>query len=46
LVLTLLASIVQLVALVWYLVSYFPMGGTGLRFAARLGTNRVAAMMQ
>ncbi|MCJ1368308.1 protein transport protein sft2 [Acarospora aff. strigata] len=43
--LTLLSSLVQLAALLWYLVSYFPMGGTGLRFAARFGTNRVAAWM-
>ncbi|KAL8719896.1 MAG: hypothetical protein Q9225_003155 [Loekoesia sp. 1 TL-2023] len=44
-ILTLFSSIIQLAALVWYLVSYFPMGGTGLRFAARFGTNRVAAWM-
>ncbi|KAL8936544.1 MAG: hypothetical protein Q9211_004133 [Gyalolechia sp. 1 TL-2023] len=44
-ILTLLSSLVQLAALVWYLVSYFPMGGTGLRFAARFGTNRVSAWM-
>ena len=44
-ILTLIAAIIQLVALIWYLISYFPMGGTGLRFAARFGTNRVAAWM-
>ncbi|KAI4164752.1 MAG: hypothetical protein LQ342_001727 [Letrouitia transgressa] len=44
-ILTLFSSIVQLVALAWYLVSYFPMGGTGLRFAARFGTNRLSAWM-
>ncbi|KAF2233196.1 SFT2-domain-containing protein [Viridothelium virens] len=44
-VLTLLSSIVQLACLVWYLISYFPMGSTGLRFAARLGGNRIAAWM-
>ncbi|RMZ78910.1 hypothetical protein DV737_g3690, partial [Chaetothyriales sp. CBS 132003] len=44
-ILTLLSSVIQLVALVWYLVSYFPMGGTGLRFAARVGGGRVAAWM-
>ncbi|KAL8970208.1 MAG: hypothetical protein Q9197_003939 [Variospora fuerteventurae] len=44
-ILTLFSAIVQLVALVWYLVSYFPMGGTGLRFAARFGTNRLSAWM-
>ncbi|KAF2018868.1 SFT2-domain-containing protein [Aaosphaeria arxii CBS 175.79] len=44
-ILTFLASLVQLIALVWYLVSYFPMGSTGLRFAARFGGNRVSAWM-
>jgi len=44
-ILTLVSSIFQLVALVWYLVSYFPMGSTGLRFAARFGGGRVAAWM-
>lgn len=41
--LTLISSIIQLVCLTWYLVSYFPMGSTGLRFAARFGGNRIAA---
>ncbi|KAB2568732.1 Vesicle transport protein Got1/SFT2-like protein [Lasiodiplodia theobromae] len=44
-ILTLISSIVQLVCLLWYLVSYFPMGSSGLRFAARFGGNRVAAWM-
>jgi hypothetical protein len=43
--LTFISSIAQLVCLLWYLVSYFPMGSTGLRFAARFGGNRVAAWM-
>ncbi|KAF2842504.1 SFT2-domain-containing protein [Patellaria atrata CBS 101060] len=43
--LTLISTLIQLVCLVWYLVSYFPMGTTGLRFAARFGGNRVAAWM-
>ncbi|KAK0251008.1 hypothetical protein B0A54_05306 [Friedmanniomyces endolithicus] len=43
--LTLISSIVQTVALVWYLVSYFPMGSTGLRFAASFGTSQVMAWM-
>ncbi|GAB7361169.1 hypothetical protein MBLNU230_g1202t1 [Neophaeotheca triangularis] len=43
--LTLVCAIVQLVSLVWYLVSYFPMGSQGLRFAARFGGGRVAAWM-
>ncbi|EME87559.1 uncharacterized protein MYCFIDRAFT_62463 [Pseudocercospora fijiensis CIRAD86] len=44
-ILTLLTSIVQLVALVWYLVSYFPMGSQGLRFAASFGGSRLSAWM-
>ncbi|KAK8156247.1 Got1/Sft2-like family-domain-containing protein [Phyllosticta citrichinensis] len=43
--LTLISSIAQLICLLWYLVSYFPMGSSGLRFAARFGGNRVAAWM-
>lgn len=43
--LTLPSCIVQLVCLVWYMVSYFPMGSTGLRFAARFGGSRVTAWM-
>lgn len=43
--LTLISSIVQLICLVWYLVSYFPMGSTGLKFGARIAGNRVAAWM-
>lgn len=41
--LTLISSICQIVALVWYLVSYFPMGSTGLQFMGRFGANRVSA---
>ncbi|OQD77955.1 hypothetical protein PENDEC_c002G03657 [Penicillium decumbens] len=41
--LTLISSICQLVALVWYLVSYFPMGSTGLQYVGRFGANRVSA---
>ncbi|EED24009.1 Golgi traffic protein SFT2, putative [Talaromyces stipitatus ATCC 10500] len=41
-ILTLFAAIFQLVALVWYLVSYFPMGSTGLQFMGRFGVQRVA----
>jgi len=43
--LTLLSSIIQLACLLWYLISYFPMGGTGLRFAASVGARRTAAWM-
>jgi hypothetical protein len=45
LLLTLVATVAQLVCLAFYTVSYFPMGSTGLRFAARFGGNRVAAWM-
>lgn len=41
--LTLFAAIFQLVALVWYLVSYFPLGSSGLQFMGRFGAQRVAA---
>jgi hypothetical protein len=44
-ILTFIASLAQLVCLIWYLVSYFPMGSQGLRFAARFGGGRVAAWM-
>lgn len=41
--LTLISSIFQLAALVWYAVSYFPMGSTGLQFMGRFGVSRVSA---
>ncbi|KAL2756160.1 hypothetical protein ACRALDRAFT_1076520 [Sodiomyces alcalophilus JCM 7366] len=44
-ILTLLSAIVQLACLLWYLVSYFPMGSTGLRFATSLGARRAATWM-
>lgn len=40
--LTLISSIFQLAALVWYLVSYFPMGSTGLQYMGRFGAQRVS----
>ncbi|KAJ5762029.1 uncharacterized protein N7511_005411 [Penicillium nucicola] len=43
LLLTLISSIFQLAALVWYLVSYFPMGSTGLQYMGRFGASRVSA---
>ncbi|KAJ5249080.1 hypothetical protein N7468_000531 [Penicillium chermesinum] len=43
--LTLISSIFQLTALVWYLVSYFPMGTTGLSYMGRFGASRVTAWM-
>jgi hypothetical protein len=44
-ILTLLSAVVQMVCLVWYAVSYFPMGSSGLRMAASFGTARAAAWM-
>ncbi|OQD84646.1 hypothetical protein PENANT_c012G00992 [Penicillium antarcticum] len=43
LLLTLISSIFQLASLVWYLVSYFPMGSTGLQYMGRFGASRVTA---
>ncbi|KAL1874977.1 Protein transport protein sft2, partial [Paecilomyces lecythidis] len=40
--LTLISSLFQLAALIWYLVSYFPMGSSGLQFVGRFGAQRVA----
>ncbi|OAA53749.1 Vesicle transport protein, SFT2-like protein [Niveomyces insectorum RCEF 264] len=43
--LTLASAIVQLACLAWYLVSYFPMGSSGLRLATTFGARRAAAWM-
>ncbi|KAJ5562147.1 hypothetical protein N7461_000908 [Penicillium sp. DV-2018c] len=43
--LTLISSIFQLASLLWYLVSYFPMGSTGLQYVGRFGASRVTAWM-
>ncbi|TID21844.1 SFT2-domain-containing protein [Venturia nashicola] len=43
--LTLIAAIIQILCLLWYVVSYFPMGSTGLRFAGRFGVNRITTWM-
>ncbi|EPS32089.1 hypothetical protein PDE_07048 [Penicillium oxalicum 114-2] len=45
LILTLISSVFQLAALIWYLVSYFPMGSTGLQYVGRFGVSRVSAWM-
>ncbi|CAI7654458.1 unnamed protein product [Penicillium manginii] len=45
LILTAISSIFQICALVWYLVSYFPMGSTGLQYMSRFGASRVTAWM-
>lgn len=44
-VLTLISAAIQMACLVWYLVSYFPMGSSGLRFATSFGARRAAAWM-
>ncbi|EAA35872.2 hypothetical protein GE21DRAFT_919 [Neurospora crassa] len=44
-ILTLLSALVQMAALIWYLVSYFPMGADGLRVATSFGARRAAAWM-
>lgn len=44
-ILTLFAALVQLAALAWYLVSYFPMGSTGLRMATTFGARQAASWM-
>ncbi|KAK3694674.1 Got1/Sft2-like family-domain-containing protein [Podospora appendiculata] len=44
-ILTLISAIAQLACLVWYLVSYFPMGSSGLRLATTFGARRAAAWM-
>jgi hypothetical protein len=43
--LTFIAVIAQLLSLLWFTVSYFPMGTSGLRFGARFAGSRVAAWM-
>jgi len=44
-ILTLFSSIIQIACLLWYLVSYFPMGSSGLRLATTFGARRAAAWM-
>ena len=44
-VLALFSAIIQLACLIWYLVSYFPMGSSGLRLATTFGARRAAAWM-
>ncbi|TDZ21979.1 Protein transport protein SFT2 [Colletotrichum orbiculare MAFF 240422] len=41
--LTLISALIQLACLLWYLVSYFPMGSSGLRLATTFGARRAAA---
>ncbi|PRT54394.1 Protein transport protein SFT2 [Wickerhamiella sorbophila] len=42
-ILTLLAIIVQMIAAIWYTVSYFPMGTQSLKFASRVGARQVTS---
>ncbi|CAN6625358.1 protein transport protein Sft2p [Trichomonascus vanleenenianus] len=42
-ILTVPAIIVQILAALWYAVSYFPMGSQGLRFASRVGARQVTS---
>ena len=42
-ILTLISALVQMGCLTWYLVSYFPMGSSGLRLATSFGASRAAA---
>ncbi|KAI0025458.1 Got1/Sft2-like family-domain-containing protein [Xylariomycetidae sp. FL0641] len=44
-ILTLFAAIIQIACLLWYLVSYFPMGSSSLRLATSFGARRAAAWM-
>ncbi|BDD55108.1 protein transport protein sft2 [Monascus purpureus] len=41
--LTLFSSLFQIAALLWYLVSYFPMGSTGLQYMGRFGAQQVTS---
>lgn len=40
-ILTLVATIIQAAAAIWYTVSYFPMGAQSLKFASRVGARQV-----
>ncbi|POR36508.1 Protein transport protein SFT2 [Tolypocladium paradoxum] len=44
-ILTLISALVQMACLIWYLISYFPMGSAGLRLAASFGTRQATAWM-
>ncbi|KAG9232172.1 Got1/Sft2-like family-domain-containing protein [Amylocarpus encephaloides] len=44
-ILTLISALIQMGSLTWYLVSYFPMGSSGLRLATSFGASRAAAWM-
>lgn len=42
-ILTLIAVIMQLIAALWYTVSYFPMGTQSLKFASRIGARQMTS---
>ncbi|KAI1165124.1 SFT2-domain-containing protein [Nemania serpens] len=44
-ILTLISALIQIACLLWYLVSYFPMGSSGLRLATTFGARRAVAWM-
>lgn len=44
-ILTMLSALVQIACLVWYLVSYFPMGSAGLRLATSFGARQATSWM-
>ena len=44
-ILTLISALVQMACLIWYLISYFPMGSAGLRLAASFGTRQATSWM-
>jgi len=44
-VLTVIAVVVQIIAALWYTVSYLPMGSQSLRFASRVGASQVTSWL-
>ncbi|VVT58638.1 uncharacterized protein SAPINGB_P006309 [Magnusiomyces paraingens] len=42
-ILTILACVCQIIAAIWYAVSYFPMGTQSLKFASRIGARQVTS---
>lgn len=44
-VLTVIAVVVQIIAALWYTVSYLPMGSQSLRFASRIGSSQVSSWL-
>ncbi|ODQ63765.1 SFT2-domain-containing protein [Nadsonia fulvescens var. elongata DSM 6958] len=42
-ILTIIACVIQVIAALWYAVSYFPMGAQSLKFASRVGARQVSS---